>query len=428
MELSELKNLYDNLLKDEDFDKLDLGLGYPNIFQILRITKNEIRHSNFLSWLLDPNQSHKLGDIFLKRFLREVFLSDRFDGIDQADVEGMDLTKVEIRREWKNIDILIELENVVVCVENKVLSKEHSNQLKRYKEIIENEFPNHHQTFVFLTPEGYPTRDESDNYEPISYEFIVDSLERIVSVYGESLNEKIKNYIKDYISSIKRELRGTDKLTELSKKIYQNHQELFDFIIIKRELRATVKLTELSKKIYQNHQELFDFIIKHKPDAVDDLSEIMNQEIQKRGWILGSQNKYCVRWLTPRIKDLIYYNTKTNNGWKKKESFLFEVIIYPPTNNLNFKTVLSPCDPKYNSRRVEEMLLEINGSKKSWGKKWLVNINYKYKFIYDEIPSMTNEEMRVEVNKFLDRITPRVTSVEKKFLEHKDELIKLKLF
>ena len=73
MEISKLNNLYDGLLKDENFDRLDLGLQNPNIFQILRISKTEIRHSNFLAWLLDANQSHKLGDIFLKRFLRQVF-------------------------------------------------------------------------------------------------------------------------------------------------------------------------------------------------------------------------------------------------------------------------------------------------------------------------------------------------------------------
>ena len=89
-----------------------------------------------------------------KEFLREVFSSDKFGNIDQVDVEGMDLSKVEIQREWRNIDILIKLENVVVCVENKVLSKEHSNQLRRYKEIIENQFPNHHHTFVFLHLKG----------------------------------------------------------------------------------------------------------------------------------------------------------------------------------------------------------------------------------------------------------------------------------
>ena len=103
MEIEELKSQYDKLLKDEDFDKLDLGLKNPNIFQILRITKNEIRHSNFLSWLLDPYESHKLGDIFLKRFLREVFSSDKFLEIDQVDVEGMDLSKVEIENNWNSL-------------------------------------------------------------------------------------------------------------------------------------------------------------------------------------------------------------------------------------------------------------------------------------------------------------------------------------
>ena len=93
---NELKEKYDLLLNDEDFDRLDLGLKNPNIFEILRISKNEIRHSNFLSWLLDPNGTHKLGDIFLKRFLREVFSSDKFDNIDQVDVEGLNLNKVEI--------------------------------------------------------------------------------------------------------------------------------------------------------------------------------------------------------------------------------------------------------------------------------------------------------------------------------------------
>ena len=128
MELTDLKEKYKDLLKDQDFDHLNLSLKIPNIFQILRITKNEIRHSNFLAWLLDPNQSHELGEIFLKTFLKEVFSSDKFEEIDQVDVEGLDLTKVQIKREWEHIDILIELENITVCIENKVLSKEHGKQ------------------------------------------------------------------------------------------------------------------------------------------------------------------------------------------------------------------------------------------------------------------------------------------------------------
>ena len=276
MEINDLKNKYDILLKDENFDKLDLGLKNPNIFQILRITNNEIRHSNFLSWLLNPNESHKLGDAFLKRFLRQVFSSDKFDKLEQADVEGLDLSKVEIRREWKNIDILIMLENIVICIENKVLSKEHSNQLKRYKEIVDENFSDYERSFVYLTPEGENSENDDDTYEPISYEFIVETLERIVSVYGESLNAQVRNYIKDYITIIKRELMKTDKLTILS------------------------------QKIYQNHKEIFDFIYEHKPEVIDDLKNIMRQELVQRNWIEGSQNKYYIRFLTPKIKNLIY--------------------------------------------------------------------------------------------------------------------------
>ena len=395
MDVNELKSLYDRLLKDEDFDKLDLGLKNPNIFQILRITKNEIRHSNFLSWLLDPNQSHKLGDIFLKRFLREVFSSDKFGDLDQVDVEGMDLSKVEIQREWKNIDILIKLENVVVCVENKVLSKEHSDQLRRYKEIIENQFPNHHQTFVFLTPEGNTSEDESDTYEPISYEFIVESLDRIISVYGESLNEQVKNYIKDYITIIKRELMGTDKLTELS------------------------------KKIYQNHKELFDFIIDHKPDVLDGVKSIFEKQIQKRGWVLGSQGKSYLRFTTPKISELTYIN-QNSNGWRNKESFLFEFVLNPSKNRMNSKTVISPSDPQYDTSRLSEIFMEIDGFKSPSGKKWLVNYQKLVKFPFSKVDDLSEEEIEFEFNKILDGFTPIVELVENKFIEYRNEILNMK--
>ena len=52
----------------------------------------------------------------------------------------------------------------------------------RYREIIETQFPNHKKTYVFLTPDGHESDEENDQYEPISYDFIVDTLERIISV------------------------------------------------------------------------------------------------------------------------------------------------------------------------------------------------------------------------------------------------------
>ena len=395
MDASQLKQHYDNLLKDEDFDKLDLGLKNPNIFQILRITNNEIRHSNFLSWLLDPKESHKLGDIFLKRFLREVFSSDKFGEIDQIDVEGMNLSKVEIQREWKNIDILIILEGVVVCIENKVLSKEHSNQLKRYKEIIEKQFSDYQQTFVYLTPDGDDSEDETETYEPISYEFIVDSLDRIISVYGESLNGQVKNYIKDYITIIKRELMGTDKLTELS------------------------------KKIYQNHKELFDFINEHKPDIMDEMGVILKNQLKSKGYLIGSSSKKRVRFTTQSILDLTYIN-KNVKWWKNGESFLFEFILYEEKNKLIFKVVISPSDKDYDVNRLKEMLLEIEDFAEPRGKKWLVTHRKNYAYDYSSISDKTPDEIKEEMDKVIEKVMPVLSKVEAKFMENKKELLELK--
>ena len=100
--------------------------------------------------------------------------------------------------------------------------------------------------------------------------------------------------------------------------------------------------------------------------------------------------------------------------------------MYSSSNKLNFVTVLSPSDDNYDSRRVEEILLEIPTFRESKGKKWIVNIDKKESFIYDDIPSMSDEEIRDSVNKFFDKITPIVEKVENKFLEKENELLRLK--
>ena len=65
------------ILRDPDVEKLELAMKEPNIFRAMQIERHELRHSDFLGYLLDPNESHGLGDIFLRKFLRDVFADDR---------------------------------------------------------------------------------------------------------------------------------------------------------------------------------------------------------------------------------------------------------------------------------------------------------------------------------------------------------------
>lgn len=396
MDVKQLRKSYDLLLKDIDFDRLDLDLKKPNIFQVLRITNTEIRHSNFLAWILDPNANHKLGDAFLKRFLREVFISNKVVDIDQVDVEGLNLNTTEILREWEHIDLLIKIDDLVVCVENKVYTKEHSNQLQRYKKIIENTFPSSRKAYVYLTVDGQEPENETDHYEPISYEFIVDTLENIIGVYKEFISEQVLVYLNDYVKTIRRDIMKSDELTELS------------------------------RKIYKNHKELLDFIFEHKPDPIDRLRGIFQERIKARGWIVGSENKYYVRFLTNKTQPYVYYNKTIKNGWKLGESFLFEIVMYPSSNNLKFQTVISPSDDNYDSGELEKILLKLKGSQSSKGSKWLVNYTKKDRLKYDDIESIEDDDIRSLLDKFLDKIEPVVCEVEELFAQYKDNLQTLK--
>lgn len=104
------KKLLDRFLVENDaLEELNAKLAEFNIFNVLNIQQKEIRHSNTLAWLLNPTESHGLGDRFLKRFLSRLLIeNDEVDvSLSPAKVELFDFDDVEVNREWRNIDILV---------------------------------------------------------------------------------------------------------------------------------------------------------------------------------------------------------------------------------------------------------------------------------------------------------------------------------
>ena len=71
-------------------------------------------------------------------------------------LSSVDLSKAEVKREWNNIDILASdpANRIVLLIENKISTGEHSDQLSRYYFLVESAFPGCRIVAVFLTPEG----------------------------------------------------------------------------------------------------------------------------------------------------------------------------------------------------------------------------------------------------------------------------------
>jgi hypothetical protein len=57
-----------------------------NIFEAAGMQRQEIRHSNFLAFLLSPLESHGMGDAFLKRLLQKALNNSSLDPPPVASV------------------------------------------------------------------------------------------------------------------------------------------------------------------------------------------------------------------------------------------------------------------------------------------------------------------------------------------------------
>ena len=232
--ISDKEQLERFILNNPELDRLEGMLGEFNLFETLNLVHAEIRHSNVLAWLLNPLGNHGLGTYFLNLFLKH-FISENktlIDNLTVFDIELFNFNDVEIRREWRNLDILVIIKepdkSLVIGIENKIKSSEHSNQLIRYREIIEKEFPNSQKLYVFLTPENTIPGDDSwinFNYSTVS-ELIDDT-----TVYKKDLlNENILDFIEHYNIILKRYIVGNSEIEKICKQIYKRHKAALDLI------------------------------------------------------------------------------------------------------------------------------------------------------------------------------------------------------
>ena len=130
----ERKILESFVVDNKDLEALESKVARFNIFEAIGMVRQEIKHSNFIGFLLDPFEKHQLKDIFIKKLLINILRHSEDAPLDILEVSISDFNDAEVRREWKNIDLLLysQSNNFVCTIENKVDSSEGNNQLKNY--------------------------------------------------------------------------------------------------------------------------------------------------------------------------------------------------------------------------------------------------------------------------------------------------------
>lgn len=203
--------------------------GKFNLFDVLRISRTEIRHSNMLAWLLNANENHGMGDAYVKALVQKLVANDSAGRYDVFQLALMDFYSFTVQREWSNIDILLTSseEKTLIAFENKVGSHEHSDQLNRYRKILEKAYPDYCRIYLYLTPDGELPSDE-EYWDVMTYLDIVETLESVSG--GIDLIPDVRLMIDNYIAIIRRDIVDDQQLIEICDKIYKKHQKALDLI------------------------------------------------------------------------------------------------------------------------------------------------------------------------------------------------------
>jgi hypothetical protein len=312
------------LLDDRDFQYIDAQLRRFNLFEAIGAVRVELRHSNFLAFLLSPGRSHGLGADILARFLRAAIsqlpAEKRPIGVLRIVVGDLDTAFVE--RERDNIDILIEIKalRLVVVIENKVGADVSEGQLGRYKAIILNRYKGWHHLFLLLTPEGErpgdPLDDDSD-YVAISYYDLATLLKKYVEEKRNLLSDEMVLILDNYIETLRR------------------------YIVEDSELKET------ARQLYVRHKEAFDFIFSSRP-APDDLLQALRSKLEaSTDFVLDRPGSLLIRFAASNWINKPLLNSCPEDRWtRSRRNLLFELRAYR-TDRVSLSLILGPSEDEF---------------------------------------------------------------------------------
>ncbi|MGI6856393.1 PD-(D/E)XK nuclease family protein [Mesorhizobium sp. 1B3] len=204
------------------------------------MVRSEVRHGNFLAYLLNPSRPHGFHSDVLRALLLAISRNTLHPGgggnpLRPLDVHLMDIEQADVRREWRNIDLLIVLrsEKIVIPVELKIDSTQGTDQLQRYRRIVESEW----QTAdgwkhlnVFLTKHDEPPLDP-DHWQPLRIRDLVNEFEPIAET---AVTSAASESLRAYLRMLRRHHLEDERLEEIARKLWSRHREALDFLADRR--------------------------------------------------------------------------------------------------------------------------------------------------------------------------------------------------
>jgi hypothetical protein len=273
--------------------KLDRYYNSKTYSEILGVSRREISHSNFIAWLLNDKENHNLSSYPIMKFLEILVMSSNddqhekykelFDSIiiDDIEVENLEIMTERSIKNVGRVDIYIEAklryakkcQNIRIIVENKVTTKEHSDQTLKYYNYYESlEDDSWENIYVFLTSlSGLELSELTEPecsckaYIQTNYQNLVDYL--LEPILNKNISPKTESIIKDYLQA----------LSQPTQSDYEEEHKQGLIMAIGKEER------ELLTKFWNQNQKLILsalYAISSDPEQEEDIRDNINSALQ----------------------------------------------------------------------------------------------------------------------------------------------------
>lgn len=199
-----------------------------NLFEAINMARQEVRHSRFLAFLLDPSNPHGLADRFLRAILSAAIGEHPTPHISRLDAAIADLSGSSVHCERDHFDVTVEIPSLrlLFVIENKVDASEHKGQLAKYRVRAEARYRNTRFLGCFLTPDGY--EGEDDQWGAMSYATVATELKQVIE--DASPSSEVQIAVQHYIQLIERRIVASQALIDACRSIYAQHRSALDLI------------------------------------------------------------------------------------------------------------------------------------------------------------------------------------------------------
>lgn len=327
IEFNYLKNCYNSLDIAKEF-------GVSNL---------EIKHSNFLRFFLQPRSEDVLDYFPIKQLLKVIqnnITSDEYSKFKNIDIESSSIKNVNVAREKYNIDFVITLdienESYVIAIENKIEASEGEDQLSRYRNTINDKYPDVNKLFVLLHPNYEQLKlvdkkellrhsAERNNYISITYQDIYDIvLNKYLKITN---NSEIKFILHAYIHTLS--CYSSNNFFGLI--VEENEKEALEKLFNDKNFIETIENINKNIELYKENRETLlkicdKYKLLKKYEIPDEISKAINMlEKQKIYKFDGVQPKYIYEFAYMILSNIVKENniTKLDDFGEELKEYVF---------------------------------------------------------------------------------------------------------